>query len=99
MRTRTGFGTPRRAPSRIVPAEISIAAPSPKSGRRSKNGLMPTRAFVPGTAVNGVTPLVFQDAAAVSAEGEGTPAFGTATSSTSSGSRERLLALGVRVAF
>lgn len=58
-----------------------------------------TRAFLPGTAVNGVTPLVFQDAATIAAEGITTPAFGTATSSTSNGSRERVLTLGMRVAF
>ena len=58
-----------------------------------------TRAFVLGTPVNGVTPLLFQDAAAVASEGETTPAFGTAVSSTSGASRERLVALGVRVEF
>jgi hypothetical protein len=40
------------------------------------------RAFLLGTAVNGVTPLVFQDAAAVAEEGLNVEPFGTYTSAT-----------------
>jgi len=63
-----------------------------------------TRAFLVGTApvVNGVTqatPLIFQDAATIAAEGLTTPAFGTPLSSTSGASRERQVELGVRVQF
>ena len=58
-----------------------------------------TRAFLLGTPANGATPLIFQDAAAVASEGVNTPAFGTPTSSSSGVSRERLVALGVRVEF
>jgi hypothetical protein len=58
-----------------------------------------TRAFLPGTAVNGLTPLVFQDAATIAAEGISTPAFGTATSSTSGLSRERQVEFGFRASF
>jgi hypothetical protein len=58
-----------------------------------------TRAFLPGTAVNGVIPLVFQDAATIAAEGLTTPAFGQAISSTSGVSRERQMELGFRVEF
>ena len=60
-----------------------------------------TRAFLLGDegSVGGMTPLVFQDAAAVAAEGISTPAFGTALSSTSGLSRERTLTMGARVRF
>jgi hypothetical protein len=58
-----------------------------------------TRAFLPGTAANGVTPLVFQDAATIAAEGLTTPAFGQPISSTSGVSRERQMEVGFRVDF
>jgi hypothetical protein len=59
-----------------------------------------TRAFEVGTAVNGVTPLVFQDAAELAAAGLTTQRpFGTANSSTTGLSRERQVEFGVRVQF
>ncbi len=57
------------------------------------------RAFLVGTAVNGVTPLVFQDAAAVAAEGLNARAFGTYTASGTDESRERQVQVGLRVEF
>ena len=57
------------------------------------------RAFLPGTEVNGVTPLVFQDAAAIASEGLNAQAFGTATASTGDTGRERQVQVGVRVEF
>ena len=57
------------------------------------------RAFLPGVEVNGVTPLVFQDAAAIAAEGLNSQAFGTATASTGDTGRERQVQVGVRVEF
>jgi len=60
-----------------------------------------TRAFLVGTpaTVGAPTPLIFQDAATVAAEGITTPAFGTPTSSTTALSRERQLQLGLRLEF
>lgn len=61
-----------------------------------------TRAFLPGTpALAGApTPLIFQDAATVAAEGlTTTPAFGTPRSSTTGLSRERQVELGLRLSF
>ncbi len=60
-----------------------------------------TRAFLLGTpATTGApTPLVFQDARTVAAEGLTTPAFGSALSSTGGLSRERQIELGVRLHF
>ena len=60
-----------------------------------------TRAFLPGTpATTGApTPLVFQDAATIAAEGLATPAFGTPLSSTSGVSRERQVQFGARLTF
>jgi hypothetical protein len=60
-----------------------------------------TRAFLVGTpATTGApTPLIFQDAAAVAAEGVTTLPFGTPTSSTAGQSRERQLELGLRLEF
>jgi hypothetical protein len=57
------------------------------------------RAFLVGTAVAGVTPLIFQDAATVAAEGLNTPAFGTPTSASTSLNRERQVQLGVHLDF
>jgi hypothetical protein len=57
------------------------------------------RAFLVGTAVNGVTPLVFQDAATVAAEGLNVQPFGTFTSASTGQSKERQVQLGVRLEF
>lgn len=58
-----------------------------------------TRAFLVGDTVNGVTPLVFQDAAAVAGEGLNTPPFGAVTSTTTGLLHERTLQLGLRLTF
>ncbi len=60
-----------------------------------------TRAFLLGTpaSAGAPTPLIFQDAAAVAAEGITTQPFGTPTSSTAGASRERQLEMGVRLEF
>jgi hypothetical protein len=58
------------------------------------------RAFLVGpTAANGVTPLIFQDATAIAAEGLNTRPFGAFTASTANTSRERQLQLGLRFEF
>lgn len=57
------------------------------------------RAFLAGDAVNGVTPLVFQDAATVTAEGLNVRPFGTFTAAGSSDAQERQVQMGVRVEF
>lgn len=60
-----------------------------------------TRAFLVGTpATTGApTPLVYQNAATVAAEGLNTPAFGTPLSSTSGLSRERQVEMGMHLTF
>ena len=60
-----------------------------------------TRAFLVGTpsSPGGPTPLIFQNTAAVAAEGVSTPAFGTPLSSTTGLSRERQAELGVHLRF
>jgi hypothetical protein len=60
-----------------------------------------TRAFLVGTpATTGApTPLIFQNAATVAAEGITTAPFGTPTSSTAGLSRERQLQFGIRLEF
>jgi hypothetical protein len=57
------------------------------------------RAFLVGTAVNGVTPLVFQNAATVAAEGLNVQPFGTFTAASTGQVQERQVQLGVRVEF
>ena len=57
------------------------------------------RAFLVGTPANGVTPLVFQSAAEVAAEGLNVRPFGAVTGADSAGTRERRVQLGLRVAF
>jgi hypothetical protein len=57
------------------------------------------RAFIAGTSANGVTPLVFQDAATVAAEGLNVRPFGTFTSAATGQAQERQVQLGLRVEF
>jgi hypothetical protein len=56
-------------------------------------------AFLVGTETNGVTPLVFQNAATVAAEGLNVRPFGTFTAASTGQSPERQVQLGVRVEF
>jgi hypothetical protein len=57
------------------------------------------RAFLVGAPSGGVTPLVFQDAAAVSAEGLNVLPFGTHTEAAANLARERQLQVGLQVEF
>ncbi len=57
------------------------------------------RAFLVGTASNGITPLIYQNPAAVVAEGLNSLPFGALTSSSSESSRERQLQFGIRLEF
>jgi hypothetical protein len=57
------------------------------------------RAFLVGTETNGVTPLIFQDAATVAAEGLNVRPFGTFTAASTGQSPERQVQVGVRVEF
>jgi Carboxypeptidase regulatory-like domain/TonB dependent receptor len=58
-----------------------------------------TRAFLVGTAVNRVTPLVFQDANTVAAEGLNVRPFGAFTEASAGGAQERQVQLGLRLEF
>ena len=68
------------------------------TNRVNYSGIM-QRAFLVGAAVNGVTPLVFQDAATVAAEGLNVQPFGMFTSASTGWSGERRVQLGLRVEF
>jgi hypothetical protein len=68
------------------------------ANRVNYSGIM-QRAFLVGAAVNGVTPLTFQSAAAVATEGLNVQPFGTFTSASSGQSGERRVQLGLRVEF
>ena len=57
------------------------------------------RAFLLGTETNGVTPLLFQNAATVAAEGLNVQPFGTFTAASTGQSPERQVQVGVRVEF
>jgi hypothetical protein len=57
------------------------------------------RAFLVGTPAAGVTPLSFQDAATVAAEGLNVRSFGAFTEAGTSVARERQLQLGLKVEF
>lgn len=57
------------------------------------------RAFLVGTAANGVTPLVFQNEATVAAEGLNVQPFGTYTAAATGQAQERQMQLGLRVEF
>jgi len=68
------------------------------ANRVNYSGIM-QRAFLVGAASGGVTPLLFQDAATVAAEGLNVRPFGTFTEAATSLARERRVQLGVRVEF
>ena len=68
-------------------------------GNRVNYSGVTQRAFLVGTAVEGVTPLVFQDAAAVAAEGLNAQPFGAYTASGLDTARERQVQMGLRVEF
>jgi hypothetical protein len=57
------------------------------------------RAFLAGNEVNGVTPLVFQNASAIAAEGLNVRPFGTYTEAGVANARERQLQLGMKLEF
>ncbi len=57
------------------------------------------RAFLVGTTAAGVTPLIFQSAAAIAAEGLNTQPFGSPTATGTSLARERQVQLSVRLEF
>jgi carboxypeptidase family protein/TonB-dependent receptor-like protein len=57
------------------------------------------RAFLVGTPTNGITPLIFQNAATVAAEGLNVQPFGTFTAASTGQSPERQIQLGVRLEF
>jgi hypothetical protein len=68
-------------------------------GNRVNYSGVTQRAFLVGTAVNGVTPLGFQDAAAVAAEGLNVRPFGAFTAAGTNESKERQLEVGLRLEF
>jgi len=68
-------------------------------GNRVNYSGVTQRAFLVGTAAGGVTPLVFQDAATVAAEGLNVRPFGTLTEAATGNTRERQVQLGLRVEF
>ena len=57
------------------------------------------RAFVVGSAAGGVTPLIFQDAAAIAAEGLNTQPFGTPNAASTSLSRGRQIQFSLKLEF
>ncbi len=57
------------------------------------------RAFLVGTEANGLTQLIFQNAATVAAEGLNVRPFGTFTAASTGQSLERQIQLGLRVEF
>ncbi len=57
------------------------------------------RAFLVGTETNGITPLIFQNAATIAAEGLNVRPFGTYTAASTGQSPERQIQLGLRLEF
>ena len=57
------------------------------------------RAYLVGAPVAGVTPLVFQSAAAIAVEGLNTQPFGTPTATGTNLARERQIQMGLRLQF
>ena len=57
------------------------------------------RAFLVGTETNAITPLIFQNAATIAAEGLNVRPFGTYTAAATGESAERQIQLGLRLEF
>ena len=57
------------------------------------------RAFLVGTETNGITPLIFQNAATIASEGLNVQPFGTYTAASTGQSPERQIQLGLRIEF
>ena len=57
------------------------------------------RAFLVGTETNGITPLIFQNAATIASEGLNVQPFGTYTAASTGQSPERQIQLGLRLEF
>ncbi len=68
-------------------------------GNRVNYSGVTERAFLVGDVAGGVTPLVYQSAATVAAEGLNTKAFGTRTAAGTDTARERQVQVGLRVEF
>ena len=68
------------------------------ANRRNLSGVT-QRAYMVGTPVNGVTPLVFQDAATVASEGLNVLPFGAYTEAGTSHAGQRQVQLGLRLEF
>jgi hypothetical protein len=99
LRVEREFGL-GRGPDRRV--RMSVSAEALNLTNTQSVSRVQTRAFLLGTpaATGAATPLVFQSAATIAAEGlTTTPAFGVPESSTTGLSRERQVELGVRVRF
>jgi hypothetical protein len=92
LRLGRAFGLAERARARVTAEVFNVANHVNYSGVNE-------RAFLVGTAVAGVTPLVFQDSEAIAAEGLNTQPFGTFTAASSGVSGERRVQLGLRVEF
>jgi hypothetical protein len=81
------------------PLKVRVAAEIFNLTNRTNLSSVEERAFLVGTASGGVTPLVFQDAATIAAEGLTTQAFGAPTAANSSLARERQVQLSLRIEF
>jgi hypothetical protein len=62
------------------------------------SGIM-QRAFLVGTETNAITPLIFQNAATIAAEGLNVRPFGTYIAAATGESAERQIQLGLRLEF
>jgi hypothetical protein len=83
-------------------AHLRIAAEAFNLTNRRNLSSVEQRAFlvgVPGATTVGVTPLIYQDAAAIATEGLNTPAFGTPTAASTSLLRARQIQLSLRLEF
>ena len=80
-------------------AQLQISAEAFNLFNHQNVSSVEERAFLVGTPAGGVTPLVFQSASEIAAEGLSTRAFGTPTAAATSLARERQIQFGVRLEF
>ena len=79
--------------------EVQAAAEATNLLNRMQISSVNARAYLLGTPVAGVTPLVFQDAAAIASEGLNTTPFGTPTAASTDTARARQVQFRLFVSF
>lgn len=84
---------------RAEPVSLRVSAEAFNLTNRTNISSVEQRAYLAGTPIAAVTPLVFQDAAHIATEGLNTQPFATPTAASTNLQRERQLQFSLRLSF